>query len=204
MANENLLFVLLRNIVLLFIVVFSIPFIVLVLRRLFYRAPVRIAVPPIRDLQLPVSLSQVPSSVLVAPQGKYRRRNWLSEAEICFLRYLDEFVNGRARVFSKVRLADLAETNSRRYFSGFNPFLKVIADKHVDFLLCDSSLSTLCAIELDDKSQLTEKSLKRDDLLDSVYQDIGLPVVHISCAASYSPSDFKALNEYLTTVDRAA
>lgn len=201
MANENLLFVLLRNLILLLLVVFSIPFFILVLRRLFPRVPVRAVVAPIRDLQLPVPISQIPSSVLVAPQNKYRRRNWISAAETDFLKYLESFIDGRAHIFFKVRLADLAESNSRRYFSEFNPFLGAIADKYVDFLLCDSSLSPLCAIELDDKSRLTKKGLKRDNFVDSVYQDIGLPVVHIPCASSYSPSDLKALDGFLKTGD---
>lgn len=131
--------------------------------------------------------------------ASYRPVSFVSPAEQKFFTALQSYVAQRAVVLSKVRLADLAQPIAARrtYWQGsFNK----IASKHVDFVLCDSKLSPLCVLELDDSSHDRLDRRNRDKFVDSVLQDIGLPILHVPCRFSYSPSDFMALDKFLKNI----
>lgn len=129
--------------------------------------------------------------------GLYKRRDLFSSAESRFLLALDNFVAGRARVFSKVRLADLASPLAPLHSSAWHTAFNKIQSKHVDFVLADSTGRLLCCLELDDSSHLGADRVKRDDFVNSVFKDIGLPIFHIPARSNYSSVDFKALDSVL-------
>ena len=54
-----------------------------------------------------------------------------------------------------------------------------IKSRHVDFLICSLEGAPLYAIELDGKSHDNPLRKDRDNFLDSVYQEVGLPCIHI-------------------------
>ena len=135
---------------------------------------------------------------LVSSGGvRYKRRDFLSAAELRFFQALSKVVAGRAVVFSKVRLADLAEPAALKNSSAWWKAFGSIKSKHVDFCLSDLNGRILCAIELDDSSHSRPDRVKRDDLVDGVFKDIGLPVYHVPGRASYAPVDFKMLDKVL-------
>ena len=74
-----------------------------------------------------------------------------------------------------------------------------IAQKHLDFLLCDpKSMRPIVGIELDDASHARQDRQERDAFVDRVFQAAGLPLIHIPAKGSYSPGELSAqLAHYL-------
>ena len=76
----------------------------------------------------------------------------------------------------KVGLKDLigvtAKKNYRKYFYP-------IAQKHVDFVICDQSLRVLFVIELDDSSHDTKDARKRDHFKDQAFRAAKIPLKRI-------------------------
>ena len=61
-----------------------------------------------------------------------------------------------------------------------------IAQKHVDFLLCDpSTMKPLCGIELDDISHTSKKSYERDLFVEKVYKDANFELIRLSSKYTY-------------------
>jgi len=82
----------------------------------------------------------------------------------------------------KPRLADFIEVTLNRYAggiesSGWHSSFNKIAQKHIDFLLCDlKTLKPLLAIELDDKTHLQDKVVERDEFVNNLYDKIRLSI----------------------------
>jgi hypothetical protein len=118
----------------------------------------------------------------------YKRNDELfSLAERKVLVTLDAATAPQGRVFGKVRVADLIHLQS-----GLNPkarqiALNRVAQKHFDFVVCASdSLIPLCAVELNDSSHGSQRAQRRDEFLASVCISIGLPLIIVKAAGSYS------------------
>lgn len=128
----------------------------------------------------------------------YRRRDdFLSPAELSFYRALSGAVGTQVHICAKVNLADIffvVKPNENKGARGR------IAQKHVDFLLCDpQSMKPLVGVELDDSSHARVDRQERDVLVDSVFAAAGLPLIRIPAAAGYSPTDLSSrLEAYLS------
>lgn len=86
----------------------------------------------------------------------------LSAAERSFLGVLDRAVGSDYRVFGKVRVADIAAVKSGLSNSARQVALNRVAAKHFDFAVCRASdLSLVCAVELNDKSHLSQRARSR-------------------------------------------
>ncbi len=115
----------------------------------------------------------------------YRLRDdFLSPAEFSFYKVLSSLVGTRLTIQSKVRLADVffvsRPNENVAYFSK-------IAQKHLDFLICDSStMKPLLGIELDDSSHRRESRKERDDFVDRVFEAANLPLVRFSVERQYN------------------
>jgi very-short-patch-repair endonuclease len=111
----------------------------------------------------------------------------LSPAELSFFRILNGEIGNKAYVMSKVRLIDVFKIIEQRDFqSSYNR----IGQKHIDFLICDSSTFTpLIGIELDDKSHESDYRKERDEFINDVFRMGGLPLVRIKARSSYNPKE---------------
>ncbi|NTW29118.1 MAG: DUF2726 domain-containing protein [Coriobacteriia bacterium] len=121
----------------------------------------------------------------------YRMRDdFLSKAELSFYRVLHNAVDGRAVICPKVNLCDVffvVRPNENMAARGR------ISQKHVDFLLCESdTLRPVLGLELDDSSHARQDRQQRDELVDSVFQAAGLPLLHIQVRSSYSVGEIAA------------
>ena len=77
----------------------------------------------------------------------------------------------------KVGVKDLlAVTDKKQYMKYFHK----IAQKHVDFVICDKDLYVLFAIELDDSTHETKDAKKRDHLKDKAFAAAGIPLKRIT------------------------
>lgn len=126
------------------------------------------------------------------PHFPYESQPLLSNAEASFLRVLDLAVDGRARVFAKVRLADLIATKRGLSNSERAKAFNRIQSKHVDFVLCDpDTLIPLAALELDDRSHERNDRRERDDFVDRACAAASLHVIHMRAGHGYSVHELR-------------
>jgi len=127
------------------------------------------------------------------------RDDFLSPGEASLFRMISSSLQGRAIAFAKVRLADIffvPRPNENL------PYFNRIAQRHVDFLICDlTSLRPLAGIELDDASHSRANRQESDRFLDDVFSAAGLKLIRIPAKGSYTAAD---VNGFLSTVPPAA
>ena len=121
----------------------------------------------------------------------YRLRDdFLSPAEFSFYKVLSSLVGARLTIQSKVRLADVffvARPNENVAF--FNR----IAQKHLDFLVCDSvMMKPLFGVELDDSSHKQNDRQERDEFVESVCKVAGLPLLRFPVQREYNSREIAA------------
>lgn len=111
------------------------------------------------------------------------RDQLLSPTELAFYHTLVSVVQTHAIVCIKVRLADiLFVARPHEHRAAFNR----IAQKHIDFLLCESgSLRPLVGIELDDSSHQQPSRRERDDFVNQAFVAARLPLVHVPVQQTY-------------------
>ena len=115
----------------------------------------------------------------------YRLRDdFLSPAEFSFYKVLSSVVGTRLTIQSKVRLADIffvARPNENVAF--FNR----IAQKHIDFLVCDSvTMKPLFGVELDDSSHKRNDRQEREEFVENVCKVTGLPLLRLPVQREYN------------------
>ncbi len=119
----------------------------------------------------------------------------LSPAELNFYRLLLKVLANpgnphgppQAVVMSKVRATDLVQVRKGLDRSAWQSAFNRIKSKHVDFVLCEpGTMQVVCVIELDDKSHKRGDREERDSLMDSIYEAVGLPILHVDCRRGYS------------------
>jgi len=129
------------------------------------------------------------------------RDDFLSSAEKSFYLTLKTFINEKAIICPKVSLKDIFFVSKSADNGAGKDYMKYfgsISQKHVDFLLCNpKSMKPLCGIELDDSSHAKEKRIARDEFVDRVYANAGLPLAHIPLKQGYSADDLKGILDCL-------
>jgi hypothetical protein len=113
-----------------------------------------------------------------------RAENLLTKGERAFWLPLSQAVNGKYRIFCKVRLADVVccppgQSDEKDWF-------RKIAHAHVDFVICQpESTRPLLVIELDDRSHLDPAQGRRDEWKDDVLCAARLPVYRVPAREAY-------------------
>lgn len=108
----------------------------------------------------------------------YAARHLLTKREYRFYLLLREIADEyHYLICPKVGLKDLLTvTDKKQYMKYFHK----IAQKHVDFVICDQDLHVLFAIELDDSTHETRDARKRDHLKDKAFAAAGIPLKRIT------------------------
>ena len=115
-----------------------------------------------------------------------------SPAERAFLGVLDLAVGDQARVFAKVRVADVLTPQARLGKGKWQQAFDMISAKRFDYLLCHpTDLSFLCAVELDDSAHRHQKRKVRDLLLKSACDSAGLPLLQIPASSHYQVDELR-------------
>lgn len=109
----------------------------------------------------------------------YRRKDFLLTAgERAFLGALDMAAGSEARVFAKVRLADLVWMG--KGVEGRTGHQNRVNMKHVDFVVCEvKTLRALVAVELDDATHERADRRARDEFVEGALKAAGLPLVRV-------------------------
>ncbi len=115
----------------------------------------------------------------------YSKKDYLlSKAETSFFRVLEQAIGNKYYIFPQVHLSDLVYVKSSRgeYYKYFNK----IDRKSVDFVLAEkNNLTPVLAIELDDNSHNYKNRIDRDNFVEDVFKNAGVPLLRIKCVASY-------------------
>ncbi len=136
----------------------------------------------------------------VSEELPYRiRDDFLSPAEASFYHVIASVVGERAIICPKVNLADI--------FFVVRPnenlaYRSRIAQKHLDFLLCNpKSMQPIVGIELDDSSHTRKNRQARDEFVDQVFCAAGLPLMRIAVQHSYNINELATqLAQYLDDI----
>lgn len=132
----------------------------------------------------------------------YQRSEVLfTPAERSFYGVLEQAIDGRAKVFGKVRVADVITPKKGLSKSEWQIAFNKISAKHFDFVLCkNNDLSLICAIELNDSSHNSKNRQKRDDFLKGVCEASSIPLIQVPAKSGYVISDIKRiLSPYIET-----
>lgn len=135
------------------------------------------------------------------PLPYQRKRYFFSRAEERFYRELRRAVaqvgGGQLTVMAKVRLADLVimqqGTTGRDYWAAWGR----ISQKHADFVLLrpspeEGALTPVLVIELDDPTHELPERRQRDALVDAIYAQCELPILHVPTGPTYDVEALKA------------
>lgn len=108
----------------------------------------------------------------------YAARHLLTKREYRFYLLLREIADEyHYLICPKVGLKDLLTvTDKKQYMKYFHK----IAQKHVDFVICDQDLHVLFVIELDDSTHETRDAKKRDHFKDKAFAAAGIPLKRIT------------------------
>lgn len=124
----------------------------------------------------------------------------LTPAERSFYGVLSKALDDRKYIaFAQVRLADILTPAKGSSRSQWQKAFNQISSKHCDFVICDADTMKLrLAVELDDASHRNEIRANRDEFLDLIFKQAGLPLLRIKASRSYVLQDLKAqLSEIL-------
>lgn len=121
---------------------------------------------------------------------EYKRKSCLTPTEQFFYRHLRKLVKEEYKIDPQVVIASIIETNG---CSNWNKINK----KTVDFVIRDENLNAILAIELDDKSHNRYDRIQRDNFVNQVFRDAGIPLIHIKTSNSYEKEINKELPNYL-------
>jgi hypothetical protein len=133
-------------------------------------------------------------SALVASQKPYQGNRFLSENEKAFFKTLKASVGHEYQIFAQVRLADLVQIDPSLDAASHQRALNRVACKSVDFVLCGAlSLDPVAAIEVDDRSHLRFDRQQRDQFVNQVFKEIGLPLLRVRAKRTYDPAELRGL-----------
>ena len=140
-------------------------------------------------------------SLLGIGQGKssgehpYRiRDNFLTAAEMSFYGVLKGVVGDRAVIVPQAGLWNIFYVP--RNYEAYTTAMNHVDRKHVDFLLCNrDDMQPMVAIELDDSSHRRPDRQTRDAVVDAVFEEADLPLLHIPTKRGY---DTRELQQMLT------
>jgi hypothetical protein len=132
------------------------------------------------------------------PPEHKTRDDFLSNAERMFYFTLKSYIGEKAVVCPKVSLKDVFFVG-KGVGNDYKKYFNKIAQKHVDFLLCDpQSMKLYCGIELDDSSHSQPNRANRDIFMDRVFQTANLKLFHMPLKAGYTAYNF---TEIISCVD---
>ncbi len=125
-------------------------------------------------------------------KAKYQYKHkdfFLTRAEHECYDALVEAVGQEYRIFAQVHLPTLVD--SKVVGQNWHGAFRHISEKSVDFVLCDKAyLAPKLAIELDDKSHERPERRERDEEVERILREAGVPLLRLENHGSFSPREF--------------
>ena len=125
----------------------------------------------------------------------------LTPTERSFLGVLEQALDSRYRVFSKVRLGDLIKPSKGLDAGRRTTLQNKINQNHVDFVICTANeLALVGLVKLDDPSHGHEDRAGRDEFIDQALATTGISILRFSAQNEYSVQDVRTrLSEMMLT-----
>lgn len=117
--------------------------------------------------------------------------NLLTPTEEIFYKILKEVVGDTYQIIPQVQLLKLMTVRDSNYNYTNYADLNQINKKSVDFVLYDQELKAYMAIELDDYTHSQEDRIRRDEWVNKIMKQIGLPLLHIPVSHAYNIEKLK-------------
>lgn len=115
--------------------------------------------------------------ILDAKRYPYQARPLLTKREYHFYCLLRQETDRRSLLICpKVGLKDLMSVSCK---NSYMKYFRLIAQKHVDFVICDRNLNILFALELDDSSHDTKDARRRDRFKDRAFRAAQIPLKRV-------------------------
>lgn len=135
------------------------------------------------DTQVEIKHQEVSSSLPDVDVSMYRKRYTLmNNSESSFFHLMRKHLPDGYHIFPKMRIADIIETkDGKGYYKQRNKILP----KHVDFIVCNSSLRPVCAIEIDGKSHDTPEMRDRDVLIEYIFKSVDIPLERVRVGTKF-------------------
>ena len=106
----------------------------------------------------------------------------LTERELKFYNQIKKFIPEEYVIAPKVGMKDFIEIKSKK---DFMKHFGHISQKHIDFLICNKErMHPVLGIELDDLSHKQTSRAERDKMVNEIYNQIGLHVIHVPTNAT--------------------
>ena len=120
---------------------------------------------------------------------QYKRKNFfMTRAEHECFNVLVESVGSEYNIFPQVQISSIVD--NKVVGQNWNAAFKHISQKSVDFVLCDKDyISPKLAIELDDKTHERADRIVRDDEVERILRDAGLPLLRLKSNSVSDPVD---------------
>lgn len=116
------------------------------------------------------------------------KKYFLTKAEKEFYNALGMAVGHEYRIFAQVSLGSILDEKIQG--QDWRAARAHINRKSVDFLLCDKEyLSPQLAIELDDRSHEREDRKERDEEVERILKEAGIPLLRVQNHGEFDPSD---------------
>lgn len=110
----------------------------------------------------------------------------ITQTESTFFNLLQQTVQNRWHIATKVRVADILSVNYAEGSAEWKKWFRLIGQKHADFVLFDKMTNNpLLIIELNDKSHNLLVRQERDRFLDRAYKSAHIPVLWQHAQYSY-------------------
>ncbi len=122
----------------------------------------------------------------------YLKESVMNKTEKTFFDILKKELGSDYNIFSKIRIEDFVGVKKtgapKNELFGLRGRIK---SRHVDFLLCDNLMKPVMAIELDGSSHKSQKMIERDNFINGLYSDVGLPIKHVRVGSKF----FEEIND---------
>jgi len=128
-----------------------------------------------------------------ARKSAYRKQDFLlSPEDRVFFFALKQAVGEDYEIFGKIPVAELISLRNEEASNGTQKTFDQIADRCLDFVLCDKTdLSVACALELYEHSLSGKRSATLADPLRAICDAAGLPLVRIEAGPFYDAMEIK-------------
>jgi hypothetical protein len=114
----------------------------------------------------------------------------MTKTEVEFYRYLCDVFSDEYYIFPQVHLSSLVSSKDEGK-KGWSAFLH-INGKSVDYVLSDrTTLTPVCAIELDDWTHAWKSRIKRDREVERILTEAGMPLVRVKDAKNVDIDSFR-------------
>lgn len=135
------------------------------------------------------------NNLISNPDFPYKAKYLLTKTEYGFFKQLQIICDAKnLLICPKVRLEDFIQVTDKQNFMKYRGYIK---SRHIDFIICDKNLHILFGLELDDKTQNSNKSKKTDNFKNELFKTIQITLERVNAESIYKDEITSILKKYM-------